>query len=110
MNKGIKALLISCSSLAILGILFGGLAYSYDIHALIVYGISGMFIGAVLAIEIEPDYFRYPLFFKTLFSVAGCCIFAFSIDASFNGYILAVLTGLFLGLTASYWLKYLTFP
>lgn len=110
MNKGIKALLISCTSLSLLGMLFGGLVHSYELHALMFYGITGTFIGAVLAVELEPDFFRYPLFFKTLFSVAGCSFFAYIIGTSTNGFILAVLIGLLLGLTSSYWLKHFTFP
>ena len=89
---------------------FGGLAYSYEIHALIVYGFAGIFIGAVMAPEIEPKYFKHPKIWQTASSLAGCILFAYNIEALENGYVLAIIIGLFLGTTASFWVKHVTFP
>ena len=110
MNKGIKALLICCSVLSLLGMIFGGFVYGYETHALLIYAFAGIFIGAVMAIEIEPRYFKFPVFWQTILSISGCMLFAYSIHASAITYILAAIIGLFLGLTAQYWLKHVTFP
>ena len=110
MDKGIKLAVVLSIIIAILGIVFGGIAYGYSGRTVVVYGAIGAFFGAVGAPEIEPKYFKYPVTWQMFFSVAGCLLFAFGIEAHLEGYLIAILIGSFLGFTARFWVKHVNFP
>ena len=110
MTKGIKIAIVLSLVMAIIGVVFGGLVNGFTLRTVILYGVMAAFLGAVGAPEIEPKYFRYPTIWQVLFSIAGCSLFAFSMRAPLEGYVLAVLIGGFLGFTAHYWVKYVSFP
>jgi hypothetical protein len=110
MIKGIKLAIVVSLIFAIISIVFGGLGNGFTMRTVILYGVMGAFLGAVGAPEIEPKYFRYPTIWQVFFSIVGCSLFAFSMHAPLEGYVAAVLIGGFLGFTAHYWVKHVSFP
>lgn len=110
MPNRIKLALTLCVITSVMGIVFGGLAHGYDLHAVIVYGLAGAFLGAVGAPEVEPKYFKYPAIWQVTFATSGCLLFAYAVAAPFEGYVLAIIAGTIFGYTAPFWIKYVVFP
>jgi len=110
MAKGIKLISILSLVLSAIGVIFGGLIYGYEVRTVVLFGLMGAFLGGIAAPVVEPKYFKNPVIWQIIFAVIGCSLFAFSINASVTGHAVAVITGLILGATARYWIKYASFP
>lgn len=110
MPSSTKFAIALCAAFSAVGMLFGGLANEFETRALVVYGFIGAFLGAVGAPEVEPKYFKYPAIWQVTFATFGCVLFAHSVAASYEGYLVAVLIGIILGYTAPFWIKYVVFP
>ena len=109
-RPGIKALAFLCVFLAVIFVVFGGLQYGYSGRNIVFFGVTGVILGAIGAPELEPKAFRYPSLWQMFFSIVGCSLFAFAIQAPAEGYGLAVTVGLLLGYLAPYWIKHIQGP
>lgn len=109
-RSGIKAIAFLCAFLAVVFVVFGGLQYGYSGRNIVFFGVAGIILGAIGAPELEPKAFRYPMLWQILFSIVGCSLFAFAIQASPEGYGLAVTAGLLLGYLAPSWTKHIQGP
>lgn len=96
--------------LAAVVVIFSGMAVSYSIESMSWLAVSGAILGAISAPEIDPKAFRYPALWQILFAVIGCVILARAVDASFEGYLLAVPIGIAIGYLAPYWIKHIQVP
>ena len=110
MTNAIKLLLILCSTLAAIGITFGAYSDNYSVESLFIYGLTGVFLGAIMAPELAPEHFRYPVIWQTLFSTSTSLLLAYSFNLSGETFTFVIIIGFLSGLTANLWLKHVKFP
>ena len=96
--------------LALLFALIGGRRFDYSLKAVLILGLSGATIGAMIAPEIEPKAFRRPALWQAACGIGGCVLIAILVESGPAGYGLAVVGGALLGLTASWWHKFVDIP
>ena len=94
--------LIVASFFSILSLIF----YFGDWYRLIYIFVMSLFVGLVLAPEIEPKAFRNPWLFQILGGAIFGIILAIFMGFEMNGIIALAGIFAFLGFTASSWLKY----
>lgn len=108
--SGLKAALYLSLVVAAFFAIGGGFLYGYTSKNLLFFALTGMFIGAIGAPELEPNAFRSRALWQMTFAVLGCLLFAFSINATPIGYAIAVPSGLALGYLAPHWVKHVQGP
>lgn len=91
-------------------VIFGGMAVGYSLERVGWLAAAGAILGAMSAPELDPSAFRFPAIWQILFGVLGCVILARAVDASLEGYLLAVLVGTVAGYLAPYWVKHIQAP
>jgi hypothetical protein len=109
-TKGWKVALITAIVLAVLFVVFGGISHGFSARSVVILGLAGATIGAMLAPDLEPSAFRLPALWQVSCGVAGCLLVALYLRADSTGYGLAVVGGAFLGFTAPWWIKFIQFP
>jgi hypothetical protein len=102
------AAIIGASSVAF--IVLGGISQGYSVDSIIVLGAMGAFFGAISAPELEPKIFRFPTIWQICCSVAGSLLVAFVFKSGAEGYLLAVVLGVFIGYFAPFWIKHVSLP
>lgn len=109
-TAGWKVVLFASGALAILFVIFGGFTSGYSLRAVIALALAGGLLGAIIAPELEPAAFPQPRIWQMVFSILGCLLIAFHVDAGPVGFAIAVVAGGLLGYFARYWTKYIDVP
>lgn len=110
LTKGAKLAVGFSLAMAVVFFILGGIAHGFSLKMSLFYFFLGAFLGAVAAPELEPKAFRWPVLWQISFAVIGCLVFAASVSAPLEGYILAGLLGVILGYSAPYWIKHVQGP
>lgn len=109
-SSGLKLATVVSACFAIIFVVFGGFKLGYTLPNIALLSISGAVFGAIGAPHIEPKAFRYPILWQMFFSVVGCILVAVFLQASFEGYVLAVVVGCIAGYLAPYWVPHIQAP
>jgi len=109
-TSGLKLALVVAVALALVFVIFGGIAHGYTWRNVALLASAGAVIGAIGAPYIEPQAFRHPTLWQMFFSVLGCVLLAVYLSAGADGYALAIVVGIVIGYLAPYWVKHIQVP
>jgi len=108
--SGLTLAIVVAVVLALVFVIFGGLAHGYSLRNIAFLASVGAVFGAIGAPYIEPKAFRYPTLWQMFFSVLGCALLAMYLQAGAEGYALAIVAGVILGYLAPFWVKHFQGP
>lgn len=109
-KRGLVAAVLLSAFFAFVFAIFGGFHAGFSVPNLAFFGAAGAILGMIGAPELEPKAFRYPTLWQLMFAVLGCVLFAVNLNATFEGYVLAILGGVIIGYLAPYWIKHIQAP
>lgn len=100
---GWKVVLCLSVALAVLMPLAHGWSVGFEPRSILWLAAAGAAIGVIIAPQIEPEAFRYPLLWQVFFSVLAGVLIAIQQQASMLGFAIAFVGGIVVGLTAKWW-------
>ena len=110
LTSALKVAIVAAAVSAIFFAIFGGLTYGYTLSNILLFSALGAILGAIGAPHIEPKAFSHPITWQVCFSILGCLLIAFYLQAGPEGYALATIIGCLLGYAAPTWVKHIQSP
>ncbi len=104
----IVCVLICVLLVALPHILFSALVW--DKEDLFVRLMAAVFIGLLLAPEVDDGAFLHPVLFQSIAGFIAGGLVGYAIVSSIFGIAVGACAGLFIGFTARYWIKHLSLP
>jgi hypothetical protein len=105
-----KALAAVSVGFAAAFVLFGGLTFGYSPRSAGALALSGLFLGAIGAPEMEPKAFRRPRVWQSVCGVIAGATLAAAMGAPLLGWTAGVVFGGILGATARHWIYHVQIP
>jgi hypothetical protein len=103
--SGWKVVAFASAVFAVLIPLVHGWSTGFEPRSILWLAAAGGAIGVIAAPVLEPKAFRTPLLWQVFFSVLSCLFVAIQQQAGKLGFAIALVVGVFLGLTAKWWLQ-----
>lgn len=108
-KEGIKLTIFCGLGIAVFPFVLNLIFNFGDWPQLIVYTFGGLFIGLLIAPEVEKKYFPYPVLFQTVCGFIAGCIVALTVNGV-DWQLLVIMVFSVLGFTANMWVKYAPIP
>jgi len=102
---GWKLVAFLSPTLAVAFSLAHGWTYGFEPRSMLLLAAAGGALGVIAGPAIEPAAFRHPVMWQVFFSVLACVFVAIQQQAGKLGFAFAFVGGVFLGLTARWWVE-----
>ena len=94
---------------AVLAIGLGGIRTGYSLRTVLLWGITGLAVGAMMVPDIEPESTRSPALWQMSCGAIGGALMAVALEGGALAIFVSALVGLVLGFLSPYWLKHFNF-